>query len=68
MLHVITRFFEGQEKGGGGVANGKAAAGSVKVAAWKGVGGDDHVPGEDGQSRGNSSWFHGRRWFGQRQI
>eukprot|EP00903_Cladosiphon_okamuranus_P014428 g13389.t1 len=35
-------------KGGGGSAaagKGKGAAGNVRVSAWKGVGGDDHVPG-----------------------
>lgn len=42
-------LFLGQGNGGGGSAaagKGKGGAGSVKVSAWKGVGGDDHVAGE----------------------
>lgn len=44
-------FFLGQGNGGGGsggaaAGKGKGGAGSVKVSAWKGVGGDDHVAGE----------------------
>lgn len=45
----IRLLFLGQGNGGGGGAaagKGKGAGGSMKVSAWKGVGGDDHVAGE----------------------
>lgn len=35
----------GQGKGGEAI-KGKGGTGKVNVSAWKGVGGDDHVPGE----------------------
>ncbi|CAM9269015.1 unnamed protein product [Scytosiphon promiscuus] len=42
ILKVLRERVDQSKAGGGG---GKGATGSVKVAAWKGVAGDDHVPG-----------------------